>query len=600
MAKGSLIPLWIEIWLVVSSLLCAADVFYTMMRPHTLRGGHLSSLYLPWHIYSDVDLRYADANDLVTMATGRVMLIEIVMNVVAVILARRRSPHAIVTTFTTCMLVFWKTFLYMVMYINQPAGTQTYLAEEAGFWKTFWVFWVADGVWVVLPLAAAVQLWPRLAQTVKSSMSETSSAGSLMPRLETASVITLQRAMVDYTITIYIIFELILSIQITGSNLIVLLAYCRSIHLRTITNTYIFSLACTDFLAGCLGIPLTVYSVLTRAPHSFYPCLAIHLLLCALCTISTFHLLAIAVDKYLSICCKRQLLEHKRRYRRALALLALAWVFGIVIGVMPMFNLFGFADGRHNYSGLCHFTKVVHYHYLVFVIFFGTIILPTFAIIFCYVRIYRTIWREEREVRTLLRGKERERRLRQRKGIIRSLVLVVVAFFFCWYPLYTINSIHFFFPHLHSHHAITLSAVVMSHLNCGLNPVIYAYGLPGFKQVLRQRSFFTQTTASMNYAASHYSPTLTLRRKESNYASTRLRALNSPLSTRSTPDTADMRRQKRSFIHDSATQAATLQRCSTEPLLQSTNVILKLNCQHLSSRISMLEASTSRSEEADV
>lgn len=110
--------------------------------------------------------------------------------------------------------------------------------------------------------------------------------------------------MVDYTITIYCIFELLLSVQISVSNLIVLLAYCRSTHLRTITNTYIFSLACNDFLAGCLGIPLTVYSVLTRAPHSYYPCLAIHLLLCALCTISTFHLLAIAVDKYLSICWK--------------------------------------------------------------------------------------------------------------------------------------------------------------------------------------------------------------------------------------------------------------------------------------------------------
>lgn len=40
------------------------------------------------NIYADVDIRYADANDIVTMATGRCMLIEIIMDFVAFVLVR--------------------------------------------------------------------------------------------------------------------------------------------------------------------------------------------------------------------------------------------------------------------------------------------------------------------------------------------------------------------------------------------------------------------------------------------------------------------------------------------------------------------------------
>ena len=36
------------------------------------------------NIYADVDYRYARTNDLVTMANGRVMLVELVLNVIAI------------------------------------------------------------------------------------------------------------------------------------------------------------------------------------------------------------------------------------------------------------------------------------------------------------------------------------------------------------------------------------------------------------------------------------------------------------------------------------------------------------------------------------
>ncbi|EPB70336.1 hypothetical protein ANCCEY_10559 [Ancylostoma ceylanicum] len=145
----------------------------------------------------------------------------------------------------------------------------------------------------------------------------------------------------DYLLA-YAVAELLLSIHISLSNLLVLYVYLRKKDVRTVTNTYIFSLALTDFLAGCFGIPITIISVLTRRPQSFYGCLFVHLILCILCTISTFHMLAIAVDKYVTICCRDQLF--RSRHSRAVFLIALSWVSGTLIATLPLFNFFGFAE----------------------------------------------------------------------------------------------------------------------------------------------------------------------------------------------------------------------------------------------------------------
>uniref|UniRef100_A0AC35U513 EXPERA domain-containing protein n=1 Tax=Rhabditophanes sp. KR3021 TaxID=114890 RepID=A0AC35U513_9BILA len=161
--KDRVLPRWIQYWNVISAILCTLDVIYTMLRPYTNRGGFLEYIYAPWQLYSDVDLRYATSNDLVTMATGRLMTIEILMCFICIYLDRVRSRHTVLTCFTANVLIFWKTLLYMVLYIRQPEGTPSYFAEGTTFWQILFVFWVADGIWCVIPFIVILQLWNRLA-----------------------------------------------------------------------------------------------------------------------------------------------------------------------------------------------------------------------------------------------------------------------------------------------------------------------------------------------------------------------------------------------------------------------------------------------------
>uniref|UniRef100_A0A0N5AX01 G_PROTEIN_RECEP_F1_2 domain-containing protein n=1 Tax=Syphacia muris TaxID=451379 RepID=A0A0N5AX01_9BILA len=311
----------------------------------------------------------------------------------------------------------------------------------------------------------------------------------------------------DAILLIYASAEIILSIIIALSNFFVILVYIRAEHIRTITNTYIFSLAVTDFLAGTLGIPITVYSVATRRPHSYLSCLGIHLILCILCTISTFHMLAMAFDKFISICCNGQLFSRFSRHTLAISLITLAWLFGTIVAVLPILWLTNLQQQMQIFAGNCYFTDVIDYRYLVYVIFCLTIIVPSFAILLLYTSILRRIRLEERQVKFLLEQKERNRRMRRRHKLIRLLITVVLAYGICWYPLYIINTFVFIAPqYKKATSTITLCAVVLSHFSCAINPIIYAYGMPGFKQglqcLLALKFSFKNSTANSCYLKS--------------------------------------------------------------------------------------------------
>ncbi|KAI6188320.1 hypothetical protein M3Y98_00342100 [Aphelenchoides besseyi] len=159
-----ILPLWVEVWLVVSSFICAIDVSFTMLRPLTTRGGVLEHVYYLWNIYADVDIRYATANDITTMATGRLMIVEIVMDILA--LARKRSRHARLTAFTSTAFVFWKTCVFLMLYVNVPDGNPSYFTPGTPLWKIFLIFWVPNGVWLVMPLVAMIGMWNMLAVPV--------------------------------------------------------------------------------------------------------------------------------------------------------------------------------------------------------------------------------------------------------------------------------------------------------------------------------------------------------------------------------------------------------------------------------------------------
>uniref|UniRef100_A0A8R1DFW0 Emopamil-binding protein n=1 Tax=Caenorhabditis japonica TaxID=281687 RepID=A0A8R1DFW0_CAEJA len=169
MSPPPLWPSWVTIWLIVSAVICLIDVVYTMGRPFTNApdGFVANTVFAGWKLYSSVDIRYADTKDVVTCATGRVMLVEIALNFVAVYLASKRSRHAILLAFTTTAFVFWKTIWYLILYVNPPAGSQPFFTDNYGPIGIFLIFWIPNGIWAVVPAMVLVELWNKLALPVE-------------------------------------------------------------------------------------------------------------------------------------------------------------------------------------------------------------------------------------------------------------------------------------------------------------------------------------------------------------------------------------------------------------------------------------------------
>ncbi|CAD5211254.1 unnamed protein product [Bursaphelenchus okinawaensis] len=153
-----------------------------MLRPMSTRGGSLEYVYYLWNIYADVDIRYADAKDIVTMATGRLMLLEIGMDFVAFIMNKVGSRHTLLTAFTSSAFVFWKTAVFLMLYVAVPEGNPSYFVEGTPGWKIFLCFWFMNGIWMVLPFIVMCALWNKIALPIENLTVEGSCSSSIERR----------------------------------------------------------------------------------------------------------------------------------------------------------------------------------------------------------------------------------------------------------------------------------------------------------------------------------------------------------------------------------------------------------------------------------
>ena len=99
---------------------------------------------------------------------------------------------------------------------------------------------------------------------------------------------------------IYTLVEVLVAVCCCIGNMLVILALWTSKIIQQPTYCFIVSLAVTDFMVGCLAIPLAVI-VDGRVKTSFHGCLFISCVVILFTLVSVFSLMAIAVDRFLRV-----------------------------------------------------------------------------------------------------------------------------------------------------------------------------------------------------------------------------------------------------------------------------------------------------------
>lgn len=282
----------------------------------------------------------------------------------------------------------------------------------------------------------------------------------------------------------YIAAEVMISILSAFGNLLVCIAVGCNKKLRTVTNYFLVSLAAADFFVGTLAIPFAIMTDLGLPLNNLYLCATIVYMLITLTQSSVFSLLAIAIERYVAIL----LPFHYQRLlkpRNARLVILLTWFLAFLLSSMPLLNF----QNRSSQINYCFFACVVDMAFMVYFNFFGCVLIPLLAMFFIYAHIFITVRRQVRRIAALHSALEVQPRqnsaMRREAKKATSIFLLIFLFVLCWMPIHILNCLQQFCPQCIVPLPLILTAIILSHANSAINPLLYTYRMKSFRQAFK-------------------------------------------------------------------------------------------------------------------
>ncbi|XP_054473360.1 adenosine receptor A1-like isoform X2 [Anoplopoma fimbria] len=289
--------------------------------------------------------------------------------------------------------------------------------------------------------------------------------------------------------SLYIWMEVVIAVSSVIGNVMVVWAVRINRSLRDTTFCFIVSLALADIAVGALVIPLAITISIGLKTH-FYSCLLVACTVLVLTQSSILALLAIAIDRYLRV---KIPMSYKRVVtpRRAGTAVLLCWLVSIIVGLTPMLGWNNLQLLRDNGSQvtddllvICEFETVISMDYMVYFNFFGWVLPPLLLMLAIYVEIFYMI---HKQLNKKVRSSSYPRRYYGKElKLAKSLALVLFLFALGWLPLHILNCITLFCPDCDKPIFLIYIAIILSHGNSAVNPIVYAFRIKKFRTAFRK------------------------------------------------------------------------------------------------------------------
>uniref|UniRef100_A0A3P9HL99 Adenosine receptor A1 n=1 Tax=Oryzias latipes TaxID=8090 RepID=A0A3P9HL99_ORYLA len=283
---------------------------------------------------------------------------------------------------------------------------------------------------------------------------------------------------------LYIGMEVLIAISSVIGNVMVVWAVRINRALRDTTFCFIVSLALADIAVGALVIPLAITISIGLETH-FYSCLLVACTVLVLTQSSILALLAIAFDRYLRV---KIPMSYKRVVtpRRAGTAVLLSWLVSIIVGLTPMLGWNNLQQLINNGSlktdllVTCKFETVISMDYMVYFNFFGWVLPPLLLMLAIYVEIFYMIHKQLNK-KVSASHTDPRRYFGKELKLAKSLALVLFLFAVSWLPLHIINCITLFCPELYKPEFLIYIAILLTHGNSAVNPIVYAFRIKKFR-----------------------------------------------------------------------------------------------------------------------
>ncbi|XP_035276512.1 trace amine-associated receptor 13c-like [Anguilla anguilla] len=292
-------------------------------------------------------------------------------------------------------------------------------------------------------------------------------------------------------VILYIFFVTGMIITIFG-NLVVIISIAHFKQLHTPTNILVMSLAVADLLLGMSVMP---FSMIRSVEGCWYFGDAFCLLHSSfdmfLTSVSIFHLISIAIDRYQAVC---NPLHYSTRIT-----IPIAWLMSALSWIIAAAYSYGLLYSKANVKGLEDYIASIYCLgdcVLLFNALWGALdtliafFLPCFVMMGLYTKIFLVAREHARKIEDMKHkitvNEENRNKPSQRseQKAAKTLGIVVGVFIICWLPFF-VNSLIDPYTNFATPAIVFDVFVWLGYFNSTLNPIIYALFYPWFQKTLK-------------------------------------------------------------------------------------------------------------------
>ncbi|EDV22958.1 uncharacterized protein TRIADDRAFT_58699 [Trichoplax adhaerens] len=262
-------------------------------------------------------------------------------------------------------------------------------------------------------------------------------------------------------------------------NLLASIAILNERRMRTATNILLLNLALLDFLTALGRLPLYLINIVADRYYYGVVWCNIHSTISGICFIgSIYTLMFISYFRYRIIC--RSTTTRPKRHH-AIYVSIFVWLWSTFVALWP---ILGWSANEFNPVEMaCIPTWSVGISGLINGILEVVIdfLLPFSIIIFCYIRIYIYLKKKRPALKS-------SRSKRQSALVTRTMGIVILAFVLCYAPWSVIVFIVIPFgqENVYIPTGFYFITTVLVFINSSINPVIYGFQIPQFRQQYRR------------------------------------------------------------------------------------------------------------------
>ncbi|XP_048351592.1 gastrin/cholecystokinin type B receptor [Sphaerodactylus townsendi] len=343
----------------------------------------------------------------------------------------------------------------------------------------------------------------------------------------------------DLDITVRILLYSVIFLLGVFGNALVMAVLALNKRLRTVTNSFLLSLAVSDQMVALFCIPFTfIPNLMQTFIFGKVICKTVAYLMGMSVSVSTFSLVAISIERYNAICNPLQSRVWQTR-SHAYRVIVATWLLSALLMLpYPVYTSTtsepthpGIYHCRHNWPGN---VNQAWYVLLLVTLFFvpGLVMMVAYGLISwelyrgmqfevgqtqeakaqqnggaqplaacddgdgCYIQVPRSaggavelsvLTSDDHAKEEQARVNRSQAKLQAKRRVIRMLIVIVVLFFVCWLPLYVANTWRAFDPRA-AHRALSGAPISFIHLlsytSTCVNPFIYCFMNKRFRKAL--------------------------------------------------------------------------------------------------------------------